>query len=436
MASVIDDPNGRRRIQFTDSDGNRKAVRLGKVPRKDAEAYARHVEDLLAAKMGASPIPARTATWLAEIGDVLREKLAAVGLVESASRKCIPTLGAFLDDYLSCRGAELKASTMKVLDQASRWLQRSIAPETLLDAIYPADADRVRAELLRGRARATANKWTRYAREFFNAAVQRGLITDNPFAHLRGLAVVGDAQRRVFIPAADIHTVLDAIPCPQFRAIVALARWGGLRVPSEALTLVWPDIDLPGGRMIVRASKTAHHADRGIRIVPIFPEVRKHLEELWDLLPEGGDSRVITRYTNGTENLRTQLSRWCLSAGVKPWKKPFQNMRATRATELADQFPSHVCAAWLGHTERIADQFYRSVTDEHFLKASAGGANPAHERRQNEARTAADMKKHARTESPQVLAGVAPSSIPSDPARYCPLVQVGDTGFEPVTSSV
>lgn len=50
--------------------------------------------------------------------------------------------------------------------------------------------------------------------------------------------------------------------------------------------------------------------------------------------------------------------------------KPFQNMRATRATELADQFPSHICAKWLGHTERIADEFYRSVTDEHYSRAT------------------------------------------------------------------
>ena len=52
------------------------------------------------------------------------------------------------------------------------------------------------------------------------------------------------------------------------------------------------------------------------------------------------------------------------------WPKLWQNLRATRATELADQFPSHVCAAWLGHTERIADSFYRQVTDEHILRAT------------------------------------------------------------------
>ena len=56
--------------------------------------------------------------------------------------------------------------------------------------------------------------------------------------------------------------------------------------------------------------------------------------------------------------------------GAAAWPKLWQNLRSTRATELADQFPSHVCAAWLGHTERIANSFYRQVTDEHILRAT------------------------------------------------------------------
>ena len=36
---------------------------------------------------------------------------------------------------------------------------------------------------------------------------------------------------------------------------------------------------------------------------------------------------------------------------------------------LADTFPSHVCAEWLGHTEQIVDKHYRQVTESHFEKA-------------------------------------------------------------------
>ena len=44
MASISNDPNGRRRILFVATDGSRKTVRLGKCDRKSAESICRHVE--------------------------------------------------------------------------------------------------------------------------------------------------------------------------------------------------------------------------------------------------------------------------------------------------------------------------------------------------------------------------------------------------------
>ena len=41
----------------------------------------------------------------------------------------------------------------------------------------------------------------------------------------------------------------------------------------------------------------------------------------------------------------------------------------SHAIELANEFPSHVAAAWLGHTEAIANAHYRQVTDDHFASA-------------------------------------------------------------------
>ena len=169
------------------------------------------------------------------------------------------------------------------------------------------------------------------------------------------------------------------IPDPKWRALIVLARWGGLRIPSEALTLEWRDVLWDRGVFIVRSPKTAHHRDGGIRMGPLFAEVREALDELWARAPEGA-TRVFTRFAGVEQNLRTQLARYCERAGVRPWGKPFQNMRASRATELADLFPSHVCAAWLGHTEKIAEAFYRQVTQEHLAKALAlpeAAQNPA-----------------------------------------------------------
>ena len=436
MASIINDANGLRRIQFVAPCGARKAIRLGKIERKSAEAIGRHVEALLAAKLCGETIPRTTAVWLTQCGDTLKAKLAAVGLTDACAK--IPTLQEFLTEYLTYREAELKASTMMVLHQAARWLVRALGADVRLNTITPADADRARAFLLNGRAKATANKWTRYAKEFFNAAVRRKVVSANPFEHITGLAVVGNAARRVFVTDADIRKVLETIPCSQFRLIVALARYGGLRIPSEGLALTWADVNWEHSRLVVRASKTAHHADGGVRVVPIFAELRPFLEAVWDEAKEG-EVRIFSRYTDVRMNLRTQFNRWILQAGLEPWMKPFQNMRATRATELADAFPSHTCAKWLGHTERIADEFYRSVTDEHYARATGvplGGAKSGARVTQKEAQ---HVTAESRTEQKHSTENLASEGFLRDSATHCDIltnIKVGDTGFEPVTSSV
>jgi len=100
MASIANDPGGRRRILFVAPDESRQTIRLGKIDRKGAEAIARHVEALLAAKIGGQPVPRDTAAWLANIGAALRDKLAAVGLVEAPKRAA---LGEFLRSYILSR---------------------------------------------------------------------------------------------------------------------------------------------------------------------------------------------------------------------------------------------------------------------------------------------------------------------------------------------
>ena len=58
-----------------------------------------------------------------------------------------------------------------------------------------------------------------------------------------------------------------------------------------------------------------------------------------------------------------------LRAGPEPWPRLWQNFRATRATELCDEYPSHLAAKWLRHSELIANRHYRQVREEHYQRA-------------------------------------------------------------------
>jgi hypothetical protein len=55
-----------------------------------------------------------------------------------------------------------------------------------------------------------------------------------------------------------------------------------------------------------------------------------------------------------------------------PWERLFHNLRASRQTELADQFPLHVVTDWIGNSPDIADRHYLKTTDHHFEKAVRG----------------------------------------------------------------
>src|SRR5262249_56235529 len=91
----------------------------------------------------------------------------------------------------------------------------------------------------------------------------------------------------------------------------------------------------------VTSPKKERLADGGERWVPIFPELRPYLEEAFERA-EPGTVHVITRYRDRNANLRTQLNRIIHKAGLTPWPKLFHNLRATRQTELAAEFPLHV----------------------------------------------------------------------------------------------
>lgn len=100
----------------------------------------------------------------------------------------------------------------------------------------------------------------------------------------------------------------------QWRAMFALARYGGLRCPSEVLSLRWSDIDWDRERITVTSPKTEHHEDGASREIPLWPELRLYLEEYFELAEVGAEF-VITDYRRMDSSFGTPLtshSRWAM----------------------------------------------------------------------------------------------------------------------------
>ena len=120
--------------------------------------------------------------------------------------------------------------------------------------------------------------------------------------------------------------------------------------------------------MIVHSPKTEGYEGKETRIVPIFPELKAYLNEAWETEADKTEF-VITRYRSDSQNLRTTLLKVIERAGLKPWPKLFQNLRASRQTELEETFPTHVVCKWMGNSPKVAQRHYLQVTDSHFEKA-------------------------------------------------------------------
>ena len=209
------------------------------------------------------------------------DKLAAVGLVPERKPDPLMTRGCFLTQYVSQR-VDVKPATKEVWSQVTRNLLEHFGEQRDLRSIDEAAAEDFKTYLFgQNLVSTTVSKRLQFTRQFFRAAVKRKLIPNNPFAEVGAKATMKDDRER-FITREETEKLLAACKNTDWRVIVALCRFGGLRCPSEVLTLEWRDIDWEQGRFRVHSPKTEHHPGKASRIVPLFPELRTILEEAFE----------------------------------------------------------------------------------------------------------------------------------------------------------
>ncbi len=106
----------------------------------------------------------------------------------------------------------------------------------------------------------------------------------------------------------------------------------------------------------------------------------------------GQNPNLRTGVIHGGRSLRTQLLRILDNASITVWPRPFHNLRASRETELANEFPIHVVCEWIGNSEEVARKHYLQVTEAHFQKATSNPTSHVRadggKRRQTEKETA------------------------------------------------
>ena len=460
------------RVQFYDGAGRRHSVYVGAVPRKAADVWLNRVEQLSACRTAGVAPDTDLAAWVGSLPDSSHAKLEKAGLVEPrlAAREIV-SLGQLTKAFTE--RSTTKPATIQSFKQTLDSLEACLGASTPITSLTAEDADRWRAWVVRDKkgsgrrkkkrttednrlAAATVAKRVNLAKQVFRTAVRWGWLERSPFDGLRAGSQSNPARAR-YIRLETVQDILDACPSIEWRLLVALARLAGLRCPSEIGAVTWADVNWEKGRLTVLAKKTEHHgANHAVRIVPICPQLRKILTEGFEQAEPGATCIVPMAARNGV-NLRTHLERIITKAGHEAWPRLFQNLRASCETDWVERYPAHAVAKWLGHSPKVAAEHYLMSREHHFEDVVGGGA--AAERVVNgqakgqgspggsdancdaiatriaTPHTAApDGTPPHETTEPAATIQVAAGSSKMTPISGIGLV--GNTGFEPVTSTV
>ena len=200
------------------------------------------------------------------------------------------------------------------------------------------------------------------------------------------MSPVVDAERNIYVDEETVYRVMDVLPDAEWRLLVALWRFGGLRGSSEPLLLRWQDILWDQGKMVIHAMKTRRYEGKSTRIIPIFPELVIPLREAFELAEEGAVyviEKHAPAYLRGVDrskldrvkaNLGTIFAGYIERAGLVPWAKIINNLRASMETDLTSGkygiIPVGTVAEWLGHSPRVMLKHYSRVREQDFRQVS------------------------------------------------------------------
>lgn len=320
-----------------------------------------NIEQLIKTKVTGGVLPSATERWLASVPGPFRRKLEKFGLVEPQAVTERYLVEEWVSGYIESR-KDVKSLTKRKWRDTGNKLNTFFAGRYIDElTVQDGKAFRVYLKAELGLAENSIRKFIAFARQFFKAAIDARLISENPFAG-QPVSICPNESRSYFVTPEEAQEILDACPNTRWRLIFTLCRFGGLRCPSEVLSLKWKDVDFKKKQITVYSPKTEHHTGHDQRIVPMFPELEPILREARAAAKP--DAIFCVDYKGNSKNLRSQFQRILLRAGIEPWPKLFQNLRSTRETELTRLTKNiKAVSSWFGNSPEVALKHYAQVTE-------------------------------------------------------------------------
>jgi len=344
----------------------RRTLHLGgsRFNRKTAERVKDIVERLLHYRWSPDTVPDKmTMHWLQHAPQEIRDKLARAGLIAVEERK---TCQMLWDTYMKHK-TDLKSVSIKNYSRCQLEFFEAFRPTEPIDKITSERLLEWKARMLTKFAPATVALYLTLARAVFSWAVRHDWLTKSPMLGIKAGSFENRAKDRI-ITMEEYGKLLEACPSQEWRTIIALARIGGLRCPSELMQLRWTDIDWKNNRFLVRSPKTERHAGRGEREVPLFSELWTELEK-HRLLAENNEF-VIQSFQGSGWGMINPFNVISKAAGLGVIVRPFDNMRMSRSNEVLRRWGNEKESRWIGHTSEVMGKHYFQLSDDDFADAA------------------------------------------------------------------
>ena len=370
-------PDGSWRLQIMDISGKYRNFQLPKQTTKAAaQQFKSNAKRLIQCKKLGVHFDAKDVTWLSELDKALARKLVLLGVIDDARDTDkhddkLPTIYEYIQQLIDTeQGSTVARKFRNIRDK----LVSFFGKEKRLDEVTKGDAKRFAKYLtdkntgLGLEALSTARRCIGYCRQIWIAAIDDELLTANPWKQKDLKATVKtNHDKHHYIDHPTSRRLYAVINNGDYKLRFVLMRYAGLRSPSELNALKWTDVDFAKGEITIRSPKTAHHDDRGIRRMPIFPEILDELNNAWD---RAADGSVFVLPTISHHTLTKHVQRWIGTIGKELWPQLLTNFRRSAVTDKhLEGFPPHILNAWFGHSDVISKVCYRMAPEDVFTRA-------------------------------------------------------------------
>lgn len=305
-----------------------------------------------------------------------KEKELRMGYVEPCSMR----LKKFMEDSLSKTGSQIRESTRIDYREAMEDFIKKIGNIDFQNVLQTHGEQYRQMSLDQGASPATVAKRLRNLKRFFNLAVQRKQIEDNPLQYVRA-PKVSKQTIRVYT-SKEIDSMIKAASQLQnpdvleWDIVITVAITTGMR-KGELLNMVWSDIDFEEMTIQVTPKNNTQETwdwkikDTDRRVLPLKEDVSKLLVDLQNRRPPGYPYVFVPpeRYDH-IQNVLRRNGKWtyCSSRNgvINNFTKQFNRILAT----------SHVQKGTFHDIRKTAiTDWFRQGLKEYEVMTLAGHAN-------------------------------------------------------------